>query len=62
MSFWNKLRSILTSMGVGTEVALYANDADPIWKVIILVVTLTGILITHIIEDNNNDGIADVFQ
>jgi hypothetical protein len=62
MSFWNKLRSILTSITAMTEVALFIQGSEPFWKVFSFVIGLVVILITHLIEDNNNDGLADIFQ
>ena len=62
MSFWNKLRSILTSVTAMTEVALFIEGSDSKWKVLTFAVGVVVILITHLIEDNNNDGLADIFQ
>ena len=62
MSFWNKLRSILTSVTAMTEVALFIEGSDDFWKVLTFVIGVVVILITHLIEDNNNDGLADIFQ
>jgi hypothetical protein len=63
MSFWNKFRSILTAIGAGTEFALILGEEDGhLYKWVVGGITLLAIIITHAIEDRNNDGIADIFQ
>lgn len=62
MSFWNKIRSILTAVIGGTEVALFAVEAAPAWKWFTFLSGLVIIFITHVIEDKNNNNIADIFE
>lgn len=62
MSFWNKIRSVMTAIGVSSEIGLYAADVHSGWKIFVLIATLIGIFVTHFIEDTNNDGIADIFE
>ena len=62
MSMWNKVRSILTAIGVGSEFAMYLGDSSQAYKWIVGGATLLGIIITHGVEDKNNNGIADIFE
>jgi hypothetical protein len=62
ISFWNKLRSILTALGAGGEVALIIGESSHSYKYVVGIATVVMILITHLIEDRNNNGIADIFE
>lgn len=62
ITFWNKLRSVLTAFGVGGEVALIVGESSHSYKYIVGGATLIMILITHLIEDKNANGIADIFE
>jgi len=61
-SFWQKVKAICLSLGVGGEIALYSEGADGKWKAAVLVATVLGILITNIIEDKNNNDIIDILE
>lgn len=62
MSFWTKLKALIASLGIGSEFAAFILEAHPALKTVIAILTLVGILITFFIEDNDNDGIVDVFE
>ena len=62
MSFWNKVRGILTALGVGSELTLWITESVPAWRWITLIAALGLILITHLIEDKNNDGVVDALE
>lgn len=62
MTFWNKLKGILLSLGIGGEITLFIGDSDPIWKVVAGAATFISILITQLIQDNNNNGKPDIFE
>jgi 1,4-dihydroxy-2-naphthoate octaprenyltransferase len=62
MSFWNKLKATFASLGIGTEVALFASDSAEFWRWITIFATLIVILITNWIQDENNNGIPDTFE
>ncbi|HEY0752283.1 MAG TPA: hypothetical protein VGD26_14085 [Chitinophagaceae bacterium] len=61
-SFWNKLRAIMASLGIGGEVALYFGDSNEVYKWVAAGATILSILITYIVEDANKNGIADIFE
>lgn len=61
-SFWQKVKAICLSLGVGSEIALFSQDAGPVWKVVVGVSTVLGILIANIIEDKNNNDIIDILE
>jgi hypothetical protein len=62
MSFWNKLRAILTALGAGGEFALILNQSDHSYKWIVGGATLAVILITHLIEDKDGNGLVDWWE
>lgn len=62
VSFWNKIKATIGSLGVGTELTLFVADSHHVWKWVTFGATFLGILITFWIEDKNNDGIVDAFQ
>ena len=59
---FTKLKAFIGLIAVGSEVAVYADNA-PAWAhgIVILSSIIVG-GITVFIEDKNKDGIADVFQ
>jgi len=62
-SFWFKLKTYLLSIGIGTEAGLFFVELDGHgWKVAVGIATVLGLAITHIIEDKDGDGVADIFQ
>lgn len=62
ISFWNKVRSVLTAIGAGTEFALIIGEDGHFYKWVVGGATLLAIIITHGIEDRNNNGVADIFE
>ena len=62
MTFWNKFRSILTAIGAGTEFALIIGESGEFYKWAVGGATLLAIIITHAVEDKNNNGVADLFE
>lgn len=62
MYFWTKLRATIASVGIGSEITLFMIDSNPTWKIVAVVSTIVGILITTWIEDKDNDGVVDIFQ
>lgn len=62
ISFWNKVRGILTALGVGSELTLWLAQSLPEWRWVTLFATLGLILITHLVEDKNNNGIVDALE
>lgn len=62
ISFWNKIRSALTAVGIGSEFALFMFEIGEGWKWFAGLATLMVIGITHIVEDANGDGEVDIFE
>ena len=63
MVTFTKLKAFIGLIGIGSEVAMYAEGSAPSWvRWIVLLFTVLAGSITIFIEDKNNDGIADVFQ
>jgi hypothetical protein len=62
ITFWNKLRSVLTALGVGGEFALYMGDSHSGYKWVVGGATALAIIITHLMEDKNSNGVADIFE
>lgn len=63
VSFWFKLKGILLSVGIGSEIGLYFGEQDGHgWKIFVGIATAIGMLITHLIEDKDKNGEADIFQ
>jgi hypothetical protein len=62
ISFWNKLRSVFTALGVGGEFALFIGESHHSYKWIVGGATVIAIVITHLIEDVNGDGVVDIFE
>ena len=62
ISFWMKLKAILVSLGIGSEITLYIEDSHSKWKLFAAVMTALGIIITQIFQDNNNNGKVDIFE
>lgn len=61
-SFWQKVKAICLSLGVGGEFALFSQDAGTVWKVVVGIATILGFLIAHLIEDKNNNDIIDILE
>ena len=62
VSFWNKVRLYLTAIGIGSEATMFWLEMWEGWKWVAGIATLIVIGITHVIEDNNKNGIADIFE
>lgn len=62
IKFWNKTRLIIATLGVGGETTILVGDYWAGWHVVAVVATLIGLYITILIEDDNNNGIADIFE
>jgi hypothetical protein len=62
ISFWNKLRSLFTALGVGGEFALFLGESHQSYKWIVGGATIIAIVITHLVEDKNANGIVDIFE
>lgn len=62
MSFWLKLRSLFGTLGVGGEFALFLGDSAHGYKWIVGGATVVAIIITHFMEDKNNNNIVDIFE
>jgi hypothetical protein len=61
-SFWNKLRALFTTLGVGGEFALFLGDSHHGYKIFVGAMTVAAILITHLVEDKNANGVVDLFE
>lgn len=62
VSFWNKLRTMLGLIGIGGEITLYFGDVYSGWMIVAAIATFICMGITFIVEDANNNGIADIFE
>lgn len=61
-SFWFKLRTFLTSVGVGSEVAAYWADAGRGIHIAIGCATILSIMISFMMTDEDKNDIVDWFQ
>lgn len=61
-SFWAKLKSIFAALGIGGEFALFLGDSHENYKWIVGGATVLAIIITHVMEDKNNNNISDIFE
>lgn len=61
-SFYNKLKMIFGLFGIGGEVTNVIADSVPEWHIVTVTATLLAIAITHLIQDQDNNGIVDLFQ
>lgn len=61
-SFWMKLKGIFAALGIGGEVALFIGESSQGYKWFVAGATVIAIIITHLIEDKDNNGIADLFE
>ena len=62
MSFWTKVKGLLATIGVGSEVTLFLADSSHTWKYIAAGATILAVAITHLIGDLNKNGIPDIFE
>lgn len=61
-SFWDKIRLILLSLGVGGEITLHLGEAIPEWKVVAGIATFIALIITYFFKDDNKNDIVDAFE
>lgn len=62
VTFWNKIKLTLISLGVGSEVTLFVADSSPGWKVFAVVCTAIAIIITNFFNDSDNNGQVDILE
>lgn len=62
IAFWNKLKAICLSLGVGTEVTLHLADSVTEWRIVAAIATIMAMLISHLFEDKDNDGDVDMLE
>lgn len=61
-SFWDKIRMILGSVGIGGEITLFLVEAYPEWKIVAAISTIISIFITYFFKDSDNDGVVDILE
>lgn len=61
-SFWDKVRLLLGSLGIGSEITLFAAESIPQWKIVALVATVIAVLLTYLSKDENKNNIVDIFE
>jgi hypothetical protein len=59
---WGKLRDTFAVLGTGTTIGLEATDVGGFWAYVVATATLTGTIAGIWMSDENQDGIADIFQ
>lgn len=62
VGFWMKIKAIIAALGIGGEITLFIIESHPGWKIVAAIATMFGIFISILIEDKDNNGIADIFQ
>lgn len=62
VNFWDKIRLLLGTIGIGGEVTLFIVESYPKWKVVAAASTVASIAITYIFKDNNKNGIIDIVE
>lgn len=62
VSFWTKLNHSIQLFGTGSQLALVAAQASPVWNYVTGGATVVAALVTIWMEDRNNDGVVDVFE
>jgi endoglucanase Acf2 len=62
ISFWNKLKAIFVSCGIGSEVALYAGDSHIYYRYATVAATVLAVIITQFFEDKDNNGKVDFLE
>lgn len=61
-SFWDKIRMMLVSIGIGGEITLYFAESFPKWKIIAGIATVLSLGITYFFKDENKNGEVDIFE
>lgn len=59
---WGKIRDTCAVFGTGTTIGLEGAGVEGTWSFIVAGATLAGILVGIWMSDDNQDGIADIFQ
>jgi hypothetical protein len=62
VSFWTKLNHSVQLFGTGSQVALVAAEASPIWNYIAAGATVTTMLFAIWMVDVNKNNIVDIFE
>lgn len=62
VSFWNKMNHSVQLFGTGSQVALVAAEASPVWNYVAAVATTIAMLFTIWMDDGDKDGYVDMFQ
>lgn len=62
VSFWTKLNHSVQLFGTGSQVALVAAEASPIWNYVAAGATTVTMLFTIWMDDTNNNSIVDIFE
>lgn len=62
VSFWTKLNHSVQLFGTGSQVALVAAEASPVWNYVAAGATVVTMLFTIWMVDINNNGVVDVFE
>jgi hypothetical protein len=61
-SFWDKIRLILLSLGIGGEITLHLAEVIPQWKVVAGIATFIALVITYFFKDENHNDIIDIAE
>lgn len=59
---WGKIRDTFAIFGTGTTIGLEAASVEGFWSFFVASATLAGTLVGIWMSDDNQDGIADIFQ
>jgi hypothetical protein len=60
--FWGKVRDTFALFGTGTSIGLEAAHVSGFWAYFVAVATLMGASIGIWMDDQNKDGVPDIFQ
>jgi len=61
-SFWDKIRLILLSLGIGGEITLHLQDSITEWKVVAGIATFIAMIITYLFRDDDRNDVVDIFE
>jgi hypothetical protein len=62
VTFWNKIKLTLISLGVGSEVTLHIADSSAGWKMFAAGCTIAAVIITNFFNDSDNNGQVDILE
>ena len=62
VSFWNKIKAVITMFGIGGEVTLFATQQGLAWHGLTVAATVIGVVITQFVQDSNNNGVVDLLE